>query len=87
MMDNEARKLGISGTLDDSLNSDRVHAWVLARIKRSVAQFPSYATPRKIWLTLEPWTVSAGLMTPTLKLKRQAIERDFAKEIAELYAK
>jgi len=87
MMENEARKLGISGTLDDSLNSDRVHAWVLARIKRSVAQFPSYATPRKIWLTLEPWTVSAGLMTPTLKLKRQAIERDFAKEIAALYAK
>lgn len=30
-----------------------------------------YATPRKVWLTIDPWTVGAGLMTTTLKLKRQ----------------
>jgi long-chain acyl-CoA synthetase len=43
--------------------------------------------PRKVWLTVDPWTVGAGLMTPTLKLKRLAIERAFAEEIAGLYAK
>jgi len=40
-----------------------------------------------VYLTLEPWTVSAALMTPTLKLKRLAIETAFAAEIAALYAK
>jgi len=63
------------------------HHTALARIKAAVAHFPAYATPRKVLLTLEPWTVDAGLMTPTLKLKRQAIEDAFAVEIAALYAR
>jgi hypothetical protein len=62
-------------------------ALALERIRKAVAHLPSYATPRKVWLTVEPWTVGAGLMTPTLKLKRQAIESAFATEIASLYAK
>ena len=52
-----------------------------------MAQFPKYATPRAVWLTIEPWTVGAALITPTLKLKRQAIESAFAKEIERLYGK
>ena len=64
-----------------------MRGFALARIKRAVADLPSYATPRKVWLTVEPWTVGAGLMTPTLKLKRRAIEGAFADEIARLYAK
>ena len=57
------------------------------RVERSPI-FRVYATPRQVWLTLEPWTrLARGLMTPTLKLKRQAIERAFASEIAAMYAK
>ena len=59
----------------------------LHRIRRAVADLPDYATRRRVFLTLEPWTVSAGLMTPTLKLKRLAIETAFAAEIAAMYAK
>jgi hypothetical protein len=43
------------------------------------------ATPRKVWLTMKPWTIAAGRMT--LKLERKAIEGAFAKEIAGLHAK
>jgi long-chain acyl-CoA synthetase len=39
-----------------------------------------------MWLTLEPWTIENGLITPTLKVKREAMERRFAGEIRELYA-
>ncbi|MGP0060576.1 MAG: AMP-dependent synthetase/ligase [Beijerinckiaceae bacterium] len=87
MLEDESRRLGLSGTLNDILSSDRLRALALARIKRAVAHFPDYATPRKVWLTLDPWTVGAGLMTPTLKLKRQAIEGAYANVIASLYAK
>jgi long-chain acyl-CoA synthetase len=83
----EAKALGLVGAAEEVLASERIRALALARIKRAVAHFPDYATPRKVWLTLEPWTIAAGLMTPTLKLKRQAIEGAFAKEIADLYAK
>jgi long-chain acyl-CoA synthetase len=87
MLEDEGRKLGLPGALNDILASDRLRALALARIKRAVAHFPDYATPRKVWLTLDPWTVGAGLMTPTLKLKRQAIEAAFANVITSLYAK
>jgi long-chain acyl-CoA synthetase len=87
MLEDAARKLGFPGALNDILVSDRIRALALARTKRAVAHFPDYATPRKVWLTLDPWTVGAGLMTPTMKLKRQAIEGAFANVITSLYAK
>jgi long-chain acyl-CoA synthetase len=52
---------------------------------RAAAHFPACATPRKVWPTMEPWTIAAGRMT--LKLERKAIEGAFAKEIAGLHAK
>ena len=78
MVEDKARELGIGGKIEGVLASDQMRALALERVRKAVAHLPSYATPRKIWLTVEPWTVGAGLMTPTLKLKRQAIERAFA---------
>jgi len=52
-----------------------------------VKAYPSYATPRAVWWTLDPWTIAAGLLTPTLKNKRPALERRFADEIEHIYAK
>ncbi|MGO9173531.1 MAG: AMP-dependent synthetase/ligase [Rhodomicrobium sp.] len=85
--EDEARALGFTGALEDILASDQIRALALARIKRAAAHFPAYAMPRKVWLTLEPWTVAAGLMTPTLKPKRKAIEGAFADQIASFYTK
>jgi len=83
----EATRLGISGALEGALEAEPLRSLALRRIKEAVAHFPSYATPRKVVLTLEPWTVGEGLMTPTLKLKRQAIAAVFAREIAAIYAR
>jgi long-chain acyl-CoA synthetase len=40
-----------------------------------------------VHLTLEPWTIEAGLLTPTLKVNRDVVVPLFAKEIDDLYAK
>jgi long-chain acyl-CoA synthetase len=61
-------------------------AVLLARIADAVKAYPSYARPRAVWWTLEPWTIAAGLLTPTLKTKRPALEHHFAGEIAGVYA-
>ena len=82
-----ARDLGIAGELGEALRSNQLRALALGKIGQALAQFPKYATPREVWLTVEPWTVGAALITPTLKLKRQAIERAFAEETERLYAK
>ncbi len=62
-------------------------ASLLRHIARTVKSYPAYATPKAVWWTLEPWTIHAGLITPTLKNKRPALERHFAKEIDAMYAK
>ena len=59
---------------------------MLARISSLLAAMPRYAQVRAVHLTLQPWTIDAGLLTPTLKVKRDVVLRLFAREINELYA-
>lgn len=63
------------------------HEWdfLRRRIAEAVKGFPAYATPRAVWWSTEPWTVAEGLLTPTLKIKRAALERHLAVEIEGLY--
>jgi long-chain acyl-CoA synthetase len=58
---------------------------LLVRIAAAARGFPSHALPRAVSWTMVPWTVENGLVTPTLKIKRQAVERRFAAEIEQLY--
>jgi long-chain acyl-CoA synthetase len=71
---------------DATTAEEAQRALLLQRIATAVRAFPAYATPRAVWWTAEPWTIDAGLLTPTLKLKRPAMEQRFAREIAALYA-
>jgi len=82
----EARSLGLAPEDAASLGSDSALKWALGRITAAVCNLPSYARPRAVALSLTPWTVADGLLTPTLKPKRAAIEQRFAAQIATLYA-
>jgi long-chain acyl-CoA synthetase len=80
-----AEKYSLSAEDPATLRAPAVLGWVLNHIARAVRGLPAYAVPRTARVLLEPWTIDAGLMTPTLKPKRLAIEKQFAAEIAELY--
>jgi long-chain acyl-CoA synthetase len=56
------------------------------RLQASLRRFPAYARVPEFRLTLEPWTIENGLITPTMKLKRAELERRFMREIRALYA-
>ena len=60
---------------------------LLARITSLLVVLPRYAQVRAVHLTLKPWTIEAGLLTPTLKVNRDVVVPLFAKEIDDLYAK
>jgi long-chain acyl-CoA synthetase len=60
---------------------------LLAKITSLLAGLPRYAQIRALHLTLQPWTIEARLLTPTLKIKRELIAPLFAKEIDDLYVK
>ncbi len=67
------------------LNADAARKALMARIQAATARFPSYAVPRAVWSTLEPWTIQNSLMTPTLKLKRNNLQSRYQTEIEALY--
>ena len=59
---------------------------LLARIAAQMKEFPGYAQVRRITAVLEPWTVDNGLLTPTLKLRRNRVLEKFHVELDHMYA-
>ncbi len=58
---------------------------LLARIAAKLKAFPGYAQVREMTIATEPWTVENGLITPTLKIKRNNIMDKYEQQIAEMY--
>ena len=81
-----AAELKVSAS-EASLKLTSVRTAILKRVKAAAADFPHYALPRKVLLTLKPWTIENGLLTPTLKLKRTPLAKFFKKVIDEIYEK
>lgn len=67
------------------LQDPALHKTLLQRIATALHNFPGYAKVRRIAPILEPWTVENGLLTPTLKTKRQLVVQQFAEQIEMLY--
>jgi len=57
----------------------------LKRMQERMSQFPGYLRLRRVALMDEAWTVENGLMTPTLKLRRNAIIERFGPTAEALY--
>lgn len=81
-----AASAGLDPDAAGALASDKAQELVLARIAARMGQFPGYAQVRRVTLTLEPWTVESGLLTPTLKLKRAKVMEKFCAELDAMYA-
>lgn len=77
-----ARELGIA---KDDMNAPAASKAILSEIARATQELPNYARVRAVHCVLEPWTPGNGLLTPTLKAKRPAIEQQFSDEIEAMY--
>jgi long-chain acyl-CoA synthetase len=69
----------------DAFNRRDIERAVLERVAARLKDFPGYAQIRKITMTLDPWSVDEGLMTPTLKIKRPKVMEKFYGEIDKMY--
>lgn len=70
-----------------SLGLESVRNAVLENIQQATRSFPGYAMPRAVRIGLDPWSIQGGLMTPTLKLKRNALHSYLQAEIDDVYAR
>ena len=82
-----AGELGLDPDKAESLQAPAAVAAVLERIRGLTREFPSYAQPRGVVLTAEAWTVESGLVTPTLKLKRNRLVARYQDAMERTYAR
>lgn len=80
-----AKSLSVPADKESSLDIPVVQQELLKRIKEKLAPFPGYAKIFRVEATLEPWTVEAGLITPTLKLKRNCLIEKYEDTIIGMY--
>jgi len=69
-----------------NLQSKAVTNQIVRHLRTVLHDFPGYAKIRKVILTVDPWTVDNGILTPTLKVKRPKILALFEKEIKQIYS-
>ncbi len=71
----------------ENLNPDVV---LLEQIKKYIQQvnskLSSYETIKKFEIITEPWTTANGFLTPSLKVKRKLLEKNYADLIGKLYS-
>ncbi len=81
-----ADKLGVDAGDKDQLNSPQVKKILLDKIGYRLKEFPGYAKIHRVHATTEPWDIDSGLITATLKVRREPIIEQFSSEIETLYA-
>ena len=86
MWPEEAKRLGVVADNSEVLNDSRVRAAMLERLVGTIAAFPGHAQIRHVTCLRDPWTIEEGLITPTMKLRRNRILGRFSDEIDEMYS-
>jgi len=78
-----ASALGVDA---DNPNAPPVREAVLARLDHRLKDHPRHAQVKAAHLVLEPWTTESGLLTPSLKVKRDRVEQRYRAAIESLFA-
>jgi long-chain acyl-CoA synthetase len=68
------------------LRDPKVAKALLRRVVMHLRHFPGYALIRRLHAERSPWTVDNGLLTPTLKLKRDQVLARYRAEVEAMYA-
>jgi long-chain acyl-CoA synthetase len=80
-----AKEVKVDPADAEACKSARVNEIVLERVAKQISAFPGYAKIRKACCQLEPWSIENGLITPTLKIKRNKILERFETDIEKMY--
>ena len=86
--DEEWGRVAADAKLDPKLEGEgkaRTEKYLVQRICKQIKGFPGYALVRKVVVAREKWTIDNGMITPTLKLKRNAIFKKYANAIDDMY--
>lgn len=81
-----AQEYGLDPDRSESLSDPQLLKDILKRIRDALRDFPGYAKVRRVTLSLEPWSIDNGLMTPTMKVKRSQVLSHYRDRVEQMYA-
>lgn len=82
-----AREQGIGDVAPEALARDpRVHELLEKDTLGRLGSFARYEVPKKVAIVPAEFSIDAGEITPTLKIRRSVVERNYAEVIEEIYA-
>ena len=81
-----AEENGISGSGESLLGDPLVRELFQKQLEHYGKDFKSFERPQNFALLSEEWGIDNGLLTPTLKLKREVVEDQFGSQIESLYS-
>ncbi|UCG71666.1 MAG: long-chain fatty acid--CoA ligase [Chromatiales bacterium] len=73
------------GDLGNEKDNPKLKKILVERVAARLKNFPGYARIPRLAIIDEPWTVESGLLTPTLKPKREKILEACNEQVKELY--
>ena len=80
-----AKNQGLTETGLELLDHATIQALFEDQIQKNSASFKGFEIPKRFKLLAEEWTVENGLLTPTMKLKRTIVEKQFSQDLESLY--
>ena len=81
-----AASLNIDPRQPSALTDPKVLKALTQRVAAHLRPFPGYAQIRRLHPELKPWTVDNGLLTPTLKIKRNQVLDRYRAAVEAMYA-
>jgi len=72
-------------TTQDIISNPKLHERIQAEIDAANKNFGHWEQIKKFEITPDIWTIDAGHLTPTLKLKRKVIKEKYANLIEKIY--
>jgi long-chain acyl-CoA synthetase len=81
-----AESLHVDPKHPTTLRDPKVVKVLIRRVAHHLRHFPGYAQIRRMHLELKPWTVDDGLLTPTLKVKRNLVLDRYRAAVEAMYA-
>ena len=70
---------------DDMSSNSEVISIIMADVEKANAHFAQWEKVKKIHLTSDVWSVDAGHLTPTMKLRRKIVSSMYNSQIEKIY--
>lgn len=76
---------GVPTDIESLAKHEHVYALLDGRISAQLRDLASYETVKKFVILSEPLSIENGMLTNSLKTKRQVVEKHYEREIAQMY--